>query len=171
MASLWQNPAGRVGRLGLLGLTLFILVILSAVPLHLFNFSNVRPAFLLAAVFYWAAFHPHVLPPMAVFVLGIFVDLISFLPLGLSALVLVATQWVVKSQRKFLLGQRFIVLWAAAALVAFLASVAQWAAVAVFSGGLFSIHEALISAFLTALLFPLMAPVLHLVGKALSPLH
>lgn len=97
------------------GLTPFalaaLLVVLGLMPLRLASFSSISPWFLLMAVFFWTAHRPDLLPPWAVFLLGLFADLAAGAPVGVSSLALLAVQWAVRTQRRHILPQSFIVQW------------------------------------------------------------
>ena len=165
----WKKPfLGGAGRMGLVFVVLSSLLLLSALPLGFWRISDIRPAFILMAVFYWAVFYPHLLPPSTAFVLGVFLDLLGGWPLGLNALTLVLVQWMVRGQRKFLLGQRFVVLWAAFTLVAFLTGILQWGVFCLFYWELFAVKSVFVSAGLSGLIFPLVALPLQAAGRALS---
>jgi rod shape-determining protein MreD len=122
--------------------------------------TDVRPALFLVAVYYWAVFRPEAFPPPAAFVSGLLLDLLYAGPLGLNALSLVVAQWFVKSQRRFLSGQSFLVLWMCFFLVAAGVFALQWAAVSLFDFHVLPVKSIVISAALTGLLFPLLAGVL-----------
>ncbi len=156
-----------VGRLGLVLLMIVALFVLSIFPFHVASLGEIRPAFLLIAVYYWAILHPSLLPPLAVFAIGIALDLLFVYPLGMNALVLVVVQWLTRSQRKFLLGQSFPVIWAGFALVVFGAGILQWGLFSLFNTTLVPVKPMLVSAALSTFLFPLMAVPLSLLHKAL----
>ena len=147
-------------------------VVLLILAFSVINYSipltgEVRPHFLLAAVFYWAVYRPTLLPPWYVFVLGLLMDTLSGLPLGLNALILVAVHWVVRMQRLYLMGQSFLGLWIGFALTCFLSASAQWSLYALISRTLVPVGPSLASAGLTILLFPLISLLLILVHRIL----
>jgi rod shape-determining protein MreD len=169
MTPVWNESLwGAVGRFGLVLVVVFALLVLSSVPFQIAHLGEIRPAFMLMAVYYWTILRPPLLPPVAVFALGIILDLLSAWPLGLSALVLVAAQWLTRSQRKFLLGQPFPVIWAGFTLLAFGAGMFQWGLFSLFSLALVAAKPMFISVALSAFLFPVIALPLHMVHKALA---
>lgn len=157
-----------LGRLGITVAVLFALVVLSAFPFPFLGLAEIRPAFVLVAVYYWAVFRPQMLPPAGAFLAGFVLDLVSFYPPGMSALTLVVVQWLVRTQRKILLGQNFMVIWAAFGLVSFLTALLQWGVFSLFSLHLMSIRPVLGSALLTVVVFPLIAKPLFLINRALE---
>ncbi|MFH1159041.1 MAG: rod shape-determining protein MreD [Pseudomonadota bacterium] len=169
MTSVWNEPLlGAVGRWGLMLLTVFVLFILSAFPFEIAHLGEVRPFFMLMAVYYWTILRPSLLPPPATFVIGIILDLLFNWPFGMNAVVLVTAQALTLRQRKFLLGQLFLVIWAGFALMALMAGAAQWMLFALFNMTLISVKPMLVSSVLSALLFPLMVLPLMMLHKALA---
>ena len=165
----WNEPLlGAVGRFGIALLTLFVLFILSAVPLQVAHLGEVRPVFMLMAVYYLAILRPSLLPPPLVFIIGLVLDLISAYPLGMNALVLVVSQWLAKSQRKFLSGQSFLVIWAGFAIVALFSGLAQWLLFSLFNLTVVPVKSTFISFVLSVFLFPVMALLLSAVHKVLA---
>ena len=167
MTDEWHESFLRiVGRWGLGLAVLLVLILLSAVPFRIAHLGEVRPAFMLMAVYYWTILRPT--PPLAVFALGLVLDMLSAYPFGMNALVLVTVQALTSNQRKFLLGQSFLVIWAGFALVAFGAGVVQWMLFSLFNLALVSAKPMLISVILSAFLFPLCVLPLAAVHKALA---
>jgi rod shape-determining protein MreD len=163
----WHDSALKiVGRWGLALLVVVALLLLSTVPFRIAHLGEVRPAFMLMAVYYWSILRT--VPPLAVFAAGLVLDLLSAYPLGLSALILVIVQTLTSSQRKFLSGQSFLVIWAAFALVALVAGFAQWGVFSLFETSWMTVKPMLISAFLSAVLFPLAVLPLAALHKALA---
>lgn len=167
MTAEWHESLLRtVGRWGLGLAVVLALILLSAIPFRIVHLGEVRPAFMLTAVYYWTILRP--LPPLAVFALGLILDLLSNYWFGMNALVLVAVQALTTHNRKFLLGQSFLVIWAGFALVAFGAAAVQWALFSLFDTALISAKPILISTVLSVVLFPLSVLPLAGVHKALS---
>lgn len=86
----------------------------------------VRVSFVLMAVYYWAIYRPTLVPSALCFSAGLLMDVLSGMPLGLNAVVILLVQRVVKSQRRFLMGQPYIAIWAVFGLVAAAAAAMQW---------------------------------------------
>jgi rod shape-determining protein MreD len=167
MTTEWQETILKtVGRWGLALAVLLALILLSAIPFHIPHLGEIRPVFMLMAVYYWTILRPS--SPLAVFALGLVLDLLSGYPLGLNALVLVAVQALTAHNRKFLLGQSFLVIWAGFALVALGTAIVQWGLFSLFNLAFVTPKPALISALLSAFIFPLSALPLAAVYKALA---
>ncbi|CAK0751130.1 rod shape-determining protein MreD [Azospirillaceae bacterium] len=154
--SLWQrlDQAGR--SLAPLAVTL-MLVLLSVVPLYLPGWQRVAPLLVLMSVYYWTIHRPDLLPPGAVFAVGLLYDLLAGSPLGLTALVLLLCHWMVVYQRGFFLAGSFLMLWTGFSVVVFGAELVQWLACSLLSGEVLGVRAALFQALLSLALFPLCA--------------
>ena len=102
-----------------------VLVIINVVPLHIPGFSRVAPLLPLIAVYHWAAFRPRLLPAYAVFLIGLFQDILTGAPIGVNAFVFLAVYGAVLSQKRFFIGKSFFILWLGFSLIAAGASVTE----------------------------------------------
>lgn len=165
----WQGSPERIlKRAAVLFALVTALLVLSSFPLHAGGFGEVRPAFMLIAVYYWSTLKPDVLSPLSAFIIGIVLDLLAGYPLGVQALVFVLAQWTTRGQRKFLMGQPFAVMWAGFALVAGVAAVLQWALFSLFYFETMDVRAVLASALLTCLVFPVVVWGLSAFNKTLA---
>lgn len=162
----WREILRVLGRFALGALALAVLIFLSVAPLRFGPLGAARPAFMLMAVYYWSMLRPA--PAWAAFALGLLLDLLGDYPFGMNALVLVLAQMVTARNRKFLLGQPFLVIWAGFAVVALGATALQWALFSLFNLSLAATGPALLSVLLSSLLFPLAALPLAGVHRALQ---
>lgn len=103
------------------------LFILNLTSLPVPHAGLIKPHLVLMAVYYWAIFRPTLIPTWLCFVVGVLLDILSGMPPGLQAFVLVLTQSFVRDQRKFLMAQPYISLWAIFGLVVSMAALIQWA--------------------------------------------
>lgn len=153
MTEEWQETfLTTAGRWAAVIAILVVLVLLSVVPLRIGSLGEIRPAFALMAIYYWTILRPP--PIVAVFALGLFLDLLCQYPLGMQGLVFVAVQALTAHQRRFLSGQSFLVIWAGFALVALGAGLIEWGVFSLFNTTLAALKPMLISTVLTAALFP-----------------
>lgn len=111
--------------LAYLVMLVFFLLNLAAFPVPVIG--EVNPFFMLMAVYYWSVFRPTMVPPVFCFFVGLATDLLSGGVLGLNAVLLVMTQWLISSQRRFLMGQPYLMMWLAFGLVASLVGILRWA--------------------------------------------
>ena len=131
-----------------------LLVLLSVVPLGIPGYGVMAPLFSLMAVYYWSIHRPDLLPNFAVFGIGLLQDILSGLPLGVLALVFLLVRAVVVSQRRFLLGKSFLLVWWGFALVVAGASFAIWLLVCVLERSLIDLRPAFFQAVMTLATFP-----------------
>ncbi len=148
------------------GLT-FALFLLTLCSFSIPHTGQVRPFFLLMAIYYWSVFRPTLVPPSAAFGMGLLVDFLSGLPGGLTAGLLVAVQWIVRGQRRYLMGQSYVVLWTGFAMVAFGTAAAQWAVFGLLRLSWPPVEPILAGAGLSVLLFPPVVVVLQRVHRLL----
>jgi rod shape-determining protein MreD len=163
-----ESFASAFRRTAIVAVQIAALMLLSAFPFNFWHMASVRPAFLLMAVYHWAVFRPQTLSPLAAFVAGILLDLLTAGPLGLNGLTLVSVQWFTKTQRRFLIGQSFLVLWLCFFLIALGAYTFQWAMFSLFSLALSPVRPMLAGAVITGLFFPPMAGLMNAFNKKLS---
>lgn len=130
--ALWQRLDIIARGLTPFGLTV-ILVLVGVVPLHIPGFASVAPMLALMAVYHWAIYRPELLPAVAVFLVGILQDMLMGLPVGVNALVFLTVYGVVLSQRGFLHGKSFAIVWLGFAVVAAGASLETWILVSAFN--------------------------------------
>lgn len=131
-----------------------IMVFASAIPWQLPAFAPVTPAFVVMAVFYWSIYRPDKLPYAATFLLGVFYDLLTGAPVGLTALVLLIVQSLVSAQRTFFHGKPFLVVWWGFSLVMPGAGLLSWIVGSAYLDGLLPILPVVVQVVLTVLLYP-----------------
>jgi rod shape-determining protein MreD len=136
------------------GLMALIGVLLVVLPVGVPFFAVVTPFLSLMAVYYWSIYRPELLPPMAVFAIGILQDFLTGGPVGLLALVLLLVQALTISQRTVLLGQVFLVEWAGFLLVALGAGLASWLLALVYNLAVVPPEPFLAQGLITAALYP-----------------
>ena len=133
------------------------LVFLSVTPLPIPGYGTVAPVLPLIAVFYWAVHRPDLLPFVVVFLAGALFDILTGGPIGLHSFVFLIVQFLVASQRNFLIGQPFLFLWSGFIFAALLAAVLEWLAFSIYVSDLQSMGPVIISALMTIALFPVFA--------------
>jgi len=109
-----SNSAGSLAPwqwIGVPMLLCLIWTILFAIPARVFGLQLPEPVFAMWPVFAWAMIRPSILAPMAVLLLGLFLDIFWGGPLGLWALSLLAAYGAVLGARTMMIGQSPPVLW------------------------------------------------------------
>ncbi len=154
--SLFQRMDTWVRRLLPLGSTV-LLVLLSLTPTRIPGFSGVGPALAMMGVFYWSIYRPDLLSLLAAFGIGLLHDTVSGTPLGVTAAILVTVQGVTRSQRRFFLGNTFIVVWWGFGLVAMAAIAATWLLVSLAKGQLVDGRAVIFEYLITVSLYPVVS--------------
>ena len=147
---------------------LFILLVLSLVPLGIGPLTDARPMLLLMGVFYWALFRPNFLNIFILFLIGIFYDSFAATPFGLTSLILIATHVLIQSQRKLLLYQPFWILWGIFGILALLAVFIIWGLHMILSLGFVSPISYLMDVLLSVAFFPFIVTLLKVANPPLA---
>jgi rod shape-determining protein MreD len=103
---------------------LFLLVF--AAPLGLPAQAQLQQATTLASVFFWSLFRPGSMPPPAVFLLGLLMDLLGLAPVGVGVVTLLLVHGVALRGRRALVPQGFVLVWLAFVGVAAGAAALDW---------------------------------------------
>ncbi len=157
---------------------IIIFLLLNVVSFSMPHAGDFKPFFLLMAVYYWAIYRPTVMPTGYTFALGLIMDLLAELPTGMSALILVGLQTIVRRSRLFLMGQPYIMVWLGFAIMAVSNAVCMWLIMCIkfFDvAPLAALSQTLVAALLSILLFPLASLILQGVHRMMpvvsKPLH
>lgn len=134
-----------------------LLVLVGTIPFGVPYLGPVMPSLAIAAVYYWAARRPSALPLPATFALGLVQDSLVGTALGQSAVILLAVQAVVGTQRRLLMAKPFHVFWFGFACLAPGAAMLRWTMDAVMVGGIPPVVPALVQIALTIVAFPVVA--------------
>lgn len=144
-------------------LTALLFAMATVVPLHLPGFAVVTPAFALMAIYHWTIYRPDLLSLVAVFGVGLVLDLLNGAPVGVSPLVLLTARTLVLGQRKLFVDCAFPFLWAGFMMVAALAEALEWLLVSLFYGMPLEPRPFIFQAALTVACFPVAS---HLLVRA-----
>lgn len=96
-------------------------VVVLAMPIRVFGLALPEPVPPMLLAFSWAVIRPSILGPLALFLLGLFVDLFWGTPVGLWTFSLLAAYFVALLCRNLILGQSGRVLWGWYAIVSLVA--------------------------------------------------
>ncbi len=121
----------------------------------------------LMALYYWSLFRPTLLPHMIVFLSGLCVDLLSGYPVGLHALLFLMIRLFVSSQRRFLIGQTFMMIWLGFGIVLTAYVVCEWVFLSLISLKILPISGAVYESVFGLLMFPVVLLLLHFTHKIL----
>jgi len=123
-------------------------------------------------LYYWLVNRPSVFPYWLAFLAGIFLDLLIGRYLGLNALLFVLSALLITRQRRFLAAQSFMSQWALFLALCLMVETTRWAFLSLLHWSFFSVPSSLVSAVVTAALYPVatlvMAPVHRLMSRGIS---
>ena len=145
-----------------------LLLFLSVIPFYWGELSQIKPLFIVMVIYFWTVYRPSLLPPVFVFLLGVLMDLMMAWPLGISAFVYTGIQWLVRTQRRFLMGQSFFVFWGGFMLVALLAGIAHWGLFCLLNLTFINILPVFFNIGVSIFLFPFILLPLFLIHKLLN---
>jgi rod shape-determining protein MreD len=134
-----------------------VLMFLSAAPLGLPMQAALLPALTLGSVWFWALFRPAALPPPLVFMIGVLLDLLGYMPLGSGVLILLIVYGVAVRTRRKLARQPFAVVWAVFAALAVGAAALGWGLTSLLQFVMLPPSPALFQAVLTVAVYPVLS--------------
>lgn len=144
-----------------------VLLLASLVPLPFPAYASVTPSFMVVAVYFWTLHRPDLMPPSAVFAIGLLQDLLTGGTLGISAIVLLALAFATASQRRFLGGALFVTVWAGFVVNSAGAAILAWGLNTLAAGAMFDPRPALFQYLLTVGLYPSLGWVLVRAQRAI----
>lgn len=133
----------------------FIFFAMSLVSFSMPMTGQVRPFFILMAIYYWAIYRPTLIPPVLVFFVGLLFDFLANFPVGIHAILFLAVQWTVRDQRTFLTGQPYVMVFLGFVLTCSFVYLSEWIFFSFLNGSVFPIIPILGSFLASILLFPL----------------
>ncbi len=134
-----------------------LLVMAGVVPLGMPDLAPIFPALALIAVYYWAVHRPDLMPVWAVFLIGLFQDLLNGGPLGVGVVTLLVVHAMVGSLRRYFVGASLPVLWLVFAPVAAAAIVTLWLLTCLLLGTLLDPEPAAFQYLTTMAAYPCLA--------------
>lgn len=135
------------------------LILFAYLPYGSAEISRLFPQFALISVFFWTVYQPNLMPAGAAFLLGFLNDVLSGMPLGLSALILVLLQYAALHQRRAFVGRPFLVGWFGFALLAALAMGLIWLGASLYYLTLFDLWPVAVQCAITVAVYPLVAEI------------
>ncbi|HTZ37649.1 MAG TPA: rod shape-determining protein MreD [Stellaceae bacterium] len=143
--------------------TLLLAALISVLPLQIPGYAALTPVFTLMAAYHWTIYRPDLLPPAALFAVGLTEDLLAGAPIGVSALLLLLTRIAVLGQRRYFVNRTFPFVWSGFTLLTIVAMFGLWAVNCMLGFALLDIRIAIIRGALTIAIFPLAS---FLLGRA-----
>ncbi len=140
-----------------------IAAIVSILPLRIPGYAALTPAFTLMAAYHWTIYRPDLLPPLALFTVGLTEDLLVGAPTGVSALLLLLVYTVVLSYRRYFVNRTFPFVWSGFTILAVGAMLGLWALHCVLDATLLDFRVTIFRTVLTIAIFPVAS---FLLGRA-----
>ncbi len=148
--------------------TSVMLMMLSLAPFGLWGQAALLPTVALTCVWFWSLFRPEAMAPPVVFVIGLLLDLIGFLPLGVGAVTMLTTHGIAHRLRRLLSRQGFTVVWVIFIAVACGIAAMNWALVSLLTFSVVAPGPVLFQAGLAAAMYPAVAIPLTLAHRSFA---
>ena len=146
-----DNPFARLLPLA----TTLLATIITIQPAHIPGYAALTPAFTLMAVYHWTVYRPDLLPPLALFLVGMTQDLLAGVPPGATALVLLLARAVVLRQRRHFVNRPFPFVWTGFTVLTGGAMLFLWTLSCLLEGMLVDFRGTVFRAVLTISMFPI----------------
>lgn len=137
-----------------------LLMLACGLPFGIADQAALLPAVTVCCVYFWSLFRPASLPPPAVFLIGLLLDLAGYLPIGVGTLTLLILHGLVVRGRRSLAQQGFILVWLVLACLGGGSACLIWALTSLLSLHRMPTGPALFQATLTTALYPALAMLL-----------
>lgn len=154
-----NNGAGRM----LPAATTLFAALISVLPIYIPGYAALTPVFTLMAAYHWTIYRPDLLPPLALFAIGLTEDLLAGSPIGINALLLLLSRSAVLGYRRYFVNRSFPFVWTGFTLLTVVALSGLWALHCILNLGFFDFRFTVIRAALTIAIFPLAS---FLLGRA-----
>jgi len=145
-----------------------LLMLLSMAPFGFASQAMLLPALTLPSVFFWSLFRPAAMPPPAVFVIGLLLDLLGYLPVGSGVLTLLVLHGFTVRWRRTLARQGFAVVWISFAALAAGAAALLWALASLLTFRLLPPAPAVFLLVLTVAVYPAIAILFTLAHRSVA---
>lgn len=147
--------------------TTLLAAVISVLPVQIPGYAALTPVFTLMAAYHWTIYRPDLLPPIALFAVGLTEDLLAGSPVGVNALLLLLTRVAVLGYRRYFINRNFPFVWSGFTLLAAVAMFGLWGLHCVLDLSLLDFRNAVIRAALTIAMFPLASFMLGRMQRAM----
>lgn len=163
---------GELARAALPCLSVLVLLCIDLAPLPSAAPSTIAPLLCLAGIFFWTVQRPDLLGNGLVLGATLLLDAGAGMPLGITALALFVTRFVLLAPRRFLAGRPFLVVWAWFSLAAALLLALRWLIAGLYWQALFAFRPVAFEILLTIAAYPLVSLALATLQPCLpKPAH
>jgi rod shape-determining protein MreD len=135
--------------------TTLLAAVISVLPLQIPGYAASTPVFTLMAAYHWTIYRPDLLPPMALFGVGLTEDLLAGSPIGVNALLLLLTRMAVLNYRRYFVNRNFPFVWSGFTVLTAAALLGLWGLHCILDLSLLDFRNAVVRAALTIAIFPL----------------
>jgi rod shape-determining protein MreD len=135
--------------------TTLLAAVISVLPVQIPGYAALTPVFTLMAAYHWTIYRPDLLPPVALFAVGLTEDLLAGSPVGVNALLLLLTRFAVLGYRRYFINRNFPFVWSGFTLLTITAMFGLWALHCILDLSLLDFRATVIRAALTIAMFPL----------------
>jgi len=129
--------------------------VISVLPVRIPGYAALTPIFTLMAAYHWTIYRPDLLPPLALFAIGLSEDLLAGSPIGVNALLLLLARSAVLGYRRYFINRTFPFVWTGFTLLTIAAMLGLWAVHCVLDLSLLDFRSTIIRGVLTIAIFPL----------------
>jgi len=149
-------------------LTALFFAVFSVMPIEVPLAGKMAPFLTMIAVYYWTVFKPDLMPPVAVFTVGLIQDILGGGPLGMMAFLLLAVRQFIMFQGRAFLERDFLFNWMIFVIFALVFGVAYWGLTSFYVRELVNFWNALGQSTLTIIFFPAVVWLLRFVLSQLK---
>jgi rod shape-determining protein MreD len=135
--------------------TTLLAAVISVLPVQIPGYAALTPVFTLMAAYHWTIYRPDLLPPLALFGIGLTEDLLAGSPIGVNAMLLLLTRIAVLGYRRHFVNRNFPFVWTGFTLLTVPAMLGLWALHCILDLSLLDFRAVVIRAALTIAFFPL----------------
>ncbi len=157
-----------VARAGFPACITLLLMLLIEAPLGISGQPALLPAIAVGCVWFWSLLESEFLPPPIVFLLGLLLDFLGYLPPGVGVLTLLCVHGSAVGLRRFLALRGFVWSWSVFTVVATGAALLIWLLVMILTMRLLSPAPAIFQSGLTIAIYPLLAVPLAAAQRAIT---
>ena len=150
------------------GVTSVFLMVLSLARFGLWEQAALLPAVALICVWFWSLYRPAAMSPPVVLGLGVLLDVLGFLPLGVGGLTMLTAHGIALRLRGFLIRHGFALDWLIFSLVASGIAAMNWALVSLLTLSLPNPGPLIFHAGLAVALYPAVAIPLALAHRSFA---
>jgi rod shape-determining protein MreD len=132
-----------------------LMFILCVIPKHIWGISYIMPLLPLIPIFYWGIMQATEMPYWFVFLIGLLMDVVSGIPLGLSALLYVLFLITIHTQSKYIHKEGFVIIWGYFMMLLAIIFILEWLIISFSGNQMQAIPAAIIQWLLTISFYPI----------------